>query len=186
MEALVYCPKCGKELTEKATFCDRCGQRLGESRSTPFFEDRISKRIEKTLDRHGPDYLDGIGFGVFLIAAAWTFLQFPLVFDDLLFWMRTWRNGLTMLPMVLIEPLVLFFIIMGSWGIIEGAIRITSGRIAKGIGNIVSGLGSLALAYLFRSYGNGIIAETAIIPSLVIIIGASVVLSSIFNSIIDR
>ena len=183
---MVYCPKCGKELPADAVFCDRCGQKMDEpvSSSEAQWGRRFEKRFERRFQRydHSPDYLDGVGFGVFLIAVAWVYLQFPWVWTEVMVWFRGWINGPTMLPVILAEPVVLFFLVMSGWGIFEGAVRIVSGRVMKGVGNIVSALGSLAIAYMTRLYGQGAINGADLLPFFIIIVGASVVLSAIVGS----
>lgn len=184
---MVYCPKCGKELPADAAFCDKCGQKMDEPVSP--FEGRWSRRFERRMKRRferfdrGPDYLDGVGFGVFLIAVAWVYLQFPWVWEEVTAWFRSWVNGPTMLPVILAEPIVLFFLVMGGWGLIEGALRVVSGRVMRGVGNVVGALGSLAIAYMVRLYGQGAISGADILPFFIMIIGASVVLSAVVGSI---
>lgn len=184
---MVYCPKCGKELPVDAVFCDRCGQKMDEpvSPSVPQWGRRFEARMERRFERfdHGPDYLDGVGFGVFLIAVAWVYLQFPWVWEELTVWFRGWVNGPTILPLILTEPIVLFFMVMGGWGLIEGALRLVSGRVMKGFGNVVGALGSLAIAYMIRLYGQGAISGADILPYFIMIIGATVVISAIFGTI---
>jgi hypothetical protein len=184
---MVYCPKCGKELSADAMFCDRCGKKMDEpvSSSEAQWGRRFENRFESRFQRydHGPDYLDGVGFGVFLIAVAWVYLKFPWIWMEVTAWFRGWVNGPTMLPVILAEPVVLFFIVMSGWGLIEGAVRIISGRVIKGVGNVVSALGGLAIAYMTRLYSQGVISGTDILPFFIIIVGASVVLSTIVSSI---
>ena len=185
---MIYCPKCGKELPDDATFCDRCGHKMGEPvPPTPPFEGRWERRWERRMDRmerldRGPDYLNGVGFGVFLIAIAWVYLQYPWVWDEIVAWFRTWTEGPTMLPLILAQPIFLFFVIMGAWGILEGGLRMASGRVMRGIGNIISALGNFAIAYMVLLYGQGSISGSALLPGFIIIIGASIVLNAIVNS----
>jgi hypothetical protein len=190
---MIYCPKCGKELPDNAIFCDRCGQKMSEPVSPtppPPFEGRWERRWERRMDRferkerldRGPDYLDGVGFGVFLIAIAWVYLQYPWVWDEIMAWLRTWATGPIMLPMILAQPIFLFFVVMGAWGILEGGLRMASGRVMRGLGNIVSALGSFAIAYMIQLYGQGSIIGSALLPGFIIIIGASILLSAILNS----
>jgi hypothetical protein len=188
---MIYCPQCGKELPDDAAFCDRCGHKMGEPVPPvpPFggrWEHRFERRMErlKRLDRwdRGPDYLDGVGFGVFLIAIAWVYLQYPWVWGEIVAWFRGWVNGPTILPVMLAEPLFLFFVIMGTWGILEGGLRMASGRAMRGVGNVVGALGSFAIAYMIQLYGQGAIGGDFLLPGFIIIIGASIVLSAIVNS----
>jgi hypothetical protein len=185
---MIYCPKCGKELPDDAAFCDRCGHKMGEPvPPTPPFEGRWERRWERRMDRmerldRGPDYLNGVGFGVFLIAIAWVYLQYPWVWDEIVAWFRTWTEGPTMLPLILAQPIFLFFVIMGAWGILEGGLRMASGRVMRGIGNIISALGNFAIAYMVLLYGQGSISGSALLPGFIIIIGASIVLNAIVNS----
>ena len=182
-----YCPKCGKELPVDAVFCDRCGQKMDESAS-PFagrWKHKYKRRSEQfEISDRGSDYLDGVGFGVFLIAIAWVYLQYPWVWSEIVVWFRGWVNGPTVLPLILTEPIFLFFVIMSTWGLVEGALRMVSGRVAKGLGNIVGAIGGFAVAYLVRLFGQGAISAAKLLPSFVIIIGASIVLSALVSSFV--
>jgi hypothetical protein len=181
----VYCPKCGKELPDDAAFCDRCGQKMGEpvtpsKRGESRWESRWETRMERRFDRFDRhDYLDGVGFGVFLIGVAWVYLQYPWVWSELTAWFRSWVNGPNTLPLILAEPIALFFTIMGGWGVVEGAIRMVSGRFAKGLGNIVGGAGGLAIAYMIRLYGQGVIRGGDLLPYFIMIMGATIILSAV-------
>jgi hypothetical protein len=182
---MVYCPKCGKELPVEAVYCDRCGQKIDEAASP--FEERLKRRYERRFEQferfdRGPDYLDGVGFGVFLIAIAWVYLQYPWVWEEIVAWFSGWVKGPTVLPLILTEPVFLFFVIMSTWGLVEGTLRIVSGRVSKGLGNMVGAISGFAVAYLIRLYGQGAIIGTNLIPCFIIIIGASIVLSAIVNS----
>ncbi len=186
MVDMVYCPKCGKALPGDAIFCDRCGQKMDESVS-PFerrWRPRYPGRLEwfERSDR-GSDYLDGVGFGVFLIAVAWVYLQYPWVWEEVVVWFRSWVNGPTLLPIILTEPIFLFFVITSAWGLFEGTLRMVSGRVAKGLGNVVGAIGGFTLAYIIRLYGQGMIVGANLLPSfIIIIIGASIVLSAVVGS----
>jgi hypothetical protein len=185
MADMVYCPKCGKALPGEAIFCDRCGQKMDEPVSP--FERRWRPRYLGRLERfersdRGSDYLDGVGFGIFLIAVAWVYLQYPWVWEEVVAWFRCWVNGPTLLPIILTEPIFLFFVITSAWGLFEGALRMVSGRVAKGLGNVVGAIGGFALAYIIRLYGQGMIVGANLLPSFIIIIGVSIVLSAVVGS----
>ena len=176
---MVVCPKCGEKLADDAVYCSNCGQKI-EGPVTPSPIPRVRVEVDRELRRRGPDYLDGVGFGVFLIAVAYMYLQFPWVFDEIIRWLRTWsRAGPTMLPVILVDPVALFFIIMGGWGIVEGALRIIAGRIKKGVGNIVGGIFGLSIAYVLYLYQDGSIQSSAILPILIILLGASIAVSAL-------
>jgi len=182
---MVYCAKCGKDLPDDATFCDKCGQRIDEPVApSERWERRWERRMDMHFERfdHGTDYLDGVGFGVFLIALAWLFLQYPWFWTEVTAWFHGWSNGPTMIPIILTEPVALFFTVMGGWSLVEGAIRIVSGRTMKGLMNVVGGLTGLAFAYMVRLYGQGAIAGSDILPYFIMIVGASVVLSAVLGS----
>lgn len=183
---MAFCAKCGKKLPADAVFCDRCGQKL-DAPAKPFegqWSRRFDRRMEMRFERfdRGPDYLDGVGFGVFLIDVAWVYLQYPGVWGEIITWLRSWVNGPTMLPIGLTEPIFLFFIIMSVWGLVEGFLRMVSGRVVKGIGNVVGALGGFAVAYIIMLYGQGTISGADLLPGFIIIIGAAIVLSAIVNS----
>lgn len=183
---MVYCPKCGKELPVDAVFCDKCGHKMGEpvQPSEELWSGRFERRVERRfeVENHGSDYLGGVGFGVFLIAIAWVYIQFPWVWTEITAWFRGWVNGPTMIPVILVEPVVLFFMVMSVWGLIEGSIRVISGRVMKGLMNIVGALSGLAIAYMINLYGQGAISSADILPFLIMIIGASVVLNAIIGA----
>jgi len=153
------------------------------------FEERWKHRYERRLEKfersdRGSDYLDGVGFGVFLIAIAWVYLQFPWVWEEVVVWFRSWVNGPTMLPLILTEPIFLFLVIMSAWGLVEGALRLMSGSVAKGLENVIGAIGGFAVAYLVRLFGQGAISGANLLPSFVIIIGASIVLSAVVSSFV--
>jgi hypothetical protein len=150
-----------------------------ERRWRPRYLGRL-ERFERS-DR-GSDYLDGVGFGIFLIAVAWVYLQYPWVWEEVVAWFRCWVNGPTLLPIILTEPIFLFFVITSAWGLFEGALRMVSGRVAKGLGNVVGAIGGFALAYIIRLYGQGMIVGANLLPSFIIIIGVSIVLSAVVGS----
>ncbi len=182
---MIYCPRCGEELPDDAAFCDRCGQKIGEPVGSPDgrWGGRHARRVERRLERADrADYLGGVGFGVFLIAVAWVYLQYPWVTTEFVAWFQRWVNGPTALPVILVEPIFLFFIIMGVWGLVEGGLRMISGRISRGLGNVVGALGSFAFAYLIRSYGQGLIDASGLLPAFIIIVGASIALSAVVSS----
>ena len=145
---------------------------------------RHERRVEMRMVRfdRGPDYLDSVGFGVFLIGVAWVYIQYPWVGEEIISWFRGWVNGPTMLPIILTEPIFLFLVIMAALGLVEGTLRMVSGRVAKGLGNIIGAIGGFAVAYLVRLYGQGMITSANLLPSFIIIIGASIVLSAVVSS----
>jgi hypothetical protein len=177
-----YCPKCGKGLPDDAAFCDRCGQKIGvpvaPSNRWEVRKDRMERRWERWGNR-GPDYLNGVGFGVFLIAVAWVYLQYPWVWGATMSWLRSWVNGPTTLPLLLAGPIALFLTVMGGWGLVEGALRMVSGRISRGVVNIIGGIGGLAIAYMMQLYGQGSISSRDLLPYFIIIFGATVILSAV-------
>jgi hypothetical protein len=110
------------------------------------------------------------------------YLQYPWGWEELVVWFRGWVNGPTMLPLILTEPIFLFFVIMSTWELVEGALRMVSGHVAKGLGNVVGAIGGFAVAYLIRLFGQGAISGASLLPGFIIIIGASIVLSTVVNS----
>jgi hypothetical protein len=183
---MIYCAKCGKGLPDDATFCDKCGQKVNEPVSP---SERWERRWERRMDGrfnisdYRKDYLDGVGFGVFLIAIAVLILQYPWFWTEVTAWFSSWTHGPNMIPVILAEPVALFFTVMGGWGLVEGALRIISGRTMKGLMNVVSGLTGLAFAYMVRLYGQGALASSDILPFFIIIVGASIVLSAVLGSL---
>jgi len=182
---MVYCPNCGSQQPDDAVYCDRCGHKMSEPANR--FDDRwwrYERRYERWERHHAPDYLDGVGFGVFLIAIAWVYLQYPWVWSEFVSWFQSWTNGPTMLPALLVQPIVLFFLIMGAWGLIEGGLRVVSGRFGRGIGNAVGGMFCFGIAYMVQLYGQGQLSGSSLLPGFIILIGAAIVVSAIVNTIV--
>ena len=174
---MVSCPRCGKELPEEAVYCDRCGQRLGGQTIGPAGEARGRWR------RREPDYMGGIGFGVFLIVVAWVFLQYPSVGQWFIDWLRGWGTyGPTALPIVLAEPASLFSLAFGGWQILSGFIRWgVGGRHSAAVSDVIGGIFGVSLGYALREYGAGVIAWGSMLPIFIILVGGSILLSALFS-----
>jgi hypothetical protein len=146
------------------------------------------RRFERRFERwersdHGPDYLEGVGFGVFLIAVASIYLQYPWVWTETSAWFRTWVNGPTAPPVILAEPIVLFFIIMGVWGLVKGGVYMVSGRVGRGLGDAVGALFNFGIAYMVRLYGQGAIAGSTLLPGFIMLCGAAIVVGAVSSSL---
>lgn len=174
---MVYCPRCGKELPEGAVYCDGCGQKLSSPTTGPAREARGEWR------RREPDYMGGVGFGVFLIIVAWVFLQYPVIGQWFIDWFKEWESsGPTALPVVLVEPVSLFFLAFGEWEILSGFIRWGVGnRLSAVVSDITGGLFGVALGYAFREYGADVIAWGSMLPIFIILVGGSILLSAFFS-----
>ena len=165
-----HCPRCGKELPDEAEYCTRCGEHVGLLGS------------ERRHRYASTSWLDGVGFGVFLIAAAWVIIQFPFFWGDLVAWAQTFSSGITMPPAVLVEPLAVFFTIEGWWGIGQGVIRgVSGGSPSQAVSDIVGGCLWLAFVYVLRGYAAGIISPSFIVPFFIIGIGVSVLVSGLVS-----
>lgn len=139
--------------------------------------------------RREPDYMGGVGFGVFLIIVAWVFLQYPAIGQWFIDWFKEWQSaGPTALPVVLVEPMSLFFLAFGGWEILSGFIRWgVGGRLSAAVSDVAGGLFGVALGYAFREYGAGVIAWGSMLPIFIILVGGSILLSAFFSlAIRDR
>jgi hypothetical protein len=176
---LVYCLKCGKELSLDAQYCDRCGHKVGDQLNT--LNIRVGRIYSNT------NWLDSVGFGIFLIAVAVVFLRYFWFFDELFRWLKTWElSGPTMLPTILIPPIFYFFILVGTWGILKGLIRISLGdRISKGLRDVVDGGFGLSVAMILRIYSIGRLSASNIFPTFLILFALMLIFSGIV-SIIDK
>jgi hypothetical protein len=83
---------------------------------------------------------------------------------------------------MLAEPIALFFLIMGVWGLVKGGVYMVSGRIGKGLGDAVGALFSFGIVYMLRLYGQGAIAASSLLPGFIILCGASIVVSAVAHS----
>ncbi|MCX6642397.1 MAG: hypothetical protein NTV15_03295 [Candidatus Bathyarchaeota archaeon] len=90
-----------------------------------------------------------------------------------------------MIPISIVEPVAVFLIIMGVWGIAKGVIRGSIGcNYVRAVNDIVSGCFNFALAYLLRRYAVGTVAPSFIMPAFVIFIGISMIASGLVTSLI--
>jgi len=174
---MVYCPKCGKELPGNVVYCDGCGQKISGPTTSP------AREAGGRWSRREPDYMGGVSFGVFLIVVAWVFLQYPAIWQWFIDWLKEWESsGPTALPLVLVEPVSLFFLAFGGWEIISGFIRWgTGGRLSAAVSDVVGGFFGVALGYAFREYGAGVIAWGSMLPIFIILVGGSILLSTLFS-----
>jgi uncharacterized RDD family membrane protein YckC len=66
------------------------------------------------------DFLEGIGFGVFLLVVATIAFNYPGIHRVLFSWVRGWgMSGLTPVPGELLPPLYWFYTAMGTWSVIS-------------------------------------------------------------------
>ncbi|MCJ7573597.1 hypothetical protein MUO93_04960, partial [Candidatus Bathyarchaeota archaeon] len=102
-------------------------------------------------------------------------------------WFKEWESsGPTALPVVLVEPVSLFFLAFGGWEIISGLIKWgVGGRLSAAVSDVVGGLVGMVLGYAFREYGAGVIAWRSMLPIFIILVGGSI-LSSAFFSLATR
>jgi len=177
---LVYCPKCGKEQPPDTQYCDRCGQKINEP------VNRV--RIDLFRDYSKTEWLDGVGFGVFLIVVASVLLRYSWFFDEFSSWLKTWQyTGPTMIPPNLIPPIFYFFVLMGAWGILEGLIRISLGaKLSRGLRNMVGGGFSIGVAFILRTYSLGRLSHSNIFPAFIILFALMIIISGIVTGIDNR
>ena len=177
---MVYCPKCGKELSSDIKYCDRCGHKISE----PF--NRVDINIIREYAKN--DWLDGVGFGIFILVVASVFLRYSWFLEEFSLWLKTWEfTGPTMVPPILIPPIFYFFILMGAWGILEGIIRIfLNGRLSKGLRDMIGGGFSLGIALILRTYAIGRLSASNILPAFLIVFALIIVVSGIVSGMDNK
>ena len=174
---MVYCRKCGETLPEDAAYCRRCGERVV-----------LEPRKEHVFNRNlRTAWIDGLGFGVFLLTVAWMILEYPFFWGEFVSWLMSLLGGITMIPVSIVEPAAVFLTIMGGWGIVKGVTRgFIGGSYGQAVIDIVSGCLNFFLADLLRRYAVGTVAPSFIIPAFVIFIGLSIIASGLVTGWIDR
>ena len=125
------------------------------------------------------DFLEGVGFGVFLLVVATIALNYPGVHRVLFDWVRSWGvSGLTPVPGQLLPPLYWFFTAMGTWSLISAVIRYYSGwnswRAAQ---DVVGGVFNFFMVYLIQRYGTAAFTWRILFPAFLVFVGAQVVIS---------
>jgi len=110
-----YCPSCGREVPESATFCPQCGAALREPwRSEIGFNWLMSDwRVQRHwLERFAAYVIDYILVGFFTMF-LFMVLTFPFLLTD--FW--GWWSNIVRLPSILDFIYLLYFTLMeGSYG----------------------------------------------------------------------
>ena len=140
----------------------------------------MERRMDRRFEGQPPRLPGRRGFGA-SYRGAWVYLQYPWVWSEFTAWFRSWVNGPTMLPLILAEPIALFFTIMGGWGIVEGAIRTLSGTLHERLGNIVGGAGGLPIAYMIGSMGKARYGVATCSTYFIMIMGATIILSAVIG-----
>ncbi len=125
------------------------------------------------------DFLEGIGFGVFLLVVATIAMNYPGIHRVLFSWVRGWgESGLTPVPGELLPALYWFFTAMGTWSVISAVIRYYSGwnswRAAQ---DLVGGVFNFFMVYLIQRYGTAAFTWNILFPAFLVFVGAQIVIS---------
>jgi len=125
------------------------------------------------------DFLEGVGFGVFLLVVATIALNYPGIHRVLFDWVRSWGVfGLTPVPGQLMPPLYWFFTAMGTWSLISAVIRYYSGWNSwRATQDLVGGVFNFFLVYLIQRYGTAAFTWRILFPAVLVFVGAQVVIS---------
>ncbi len=125
------------------------------------------------------DFLEGIGFGVFLLVVATIALNYPGIHRVLFSWVRGWGvSGLTSVPGQLLPPLYWFFTAMGTWSLISAVIRYYSGWNSwRATQDLVGGVFNFFMVYLIQRYGASAFTWNILFPTFLVFVGAQIVIS---------
>jgi uncharacterized RDD family membrane protein YckC len=134
------------------------------------------------------DFLEGIGFGVFLLVVATIAFNYPGIHRVLFNWVRGWgMSGLTPVPGELLPPLYWFFTAMGTWSVISAVIRYYSGwnswRAAQ---DLVGGVFNFFMVYMIQRYGTAAFTWNVLFPAFLVFVGAQIVISVFIYSSMRR
>ena len=148
------------------------------ARPVPRPEPKVKLAIQRPKEREDP--LGWVNVGVTVIIIASVFILHPDIFPEIITWIEGWREiGPTMIPNMLMEPLIWFFSILGVWSLTMAVIRIASGiHIRKSVSDAFGGVFLLTVAFLFREYNARLMPLTVLLPVLVIAFGVFVLVSS--------
>jgi len=129
-------------------------------------------------------WLDSAGFGIFLLASAWILLKYPFFWNSFTAWLSSLPRGWVAPPLIIIEPIAVFFVIMGVWSIAEGIIRgLAGGSARQSVSNIVGGCFNFVIAYILRGYEAGSVSLNVVIPTIIIFFGVSLIISGIVSGL---
>ncbi len=125
------------------------------------------------------DALEGVGFGVFLLAVATIALNHPGIHHVLFDWVRSWStSGLTPVPGQLLPPLYWFFTAMGIWSLISAVIRYYSGWNSwRATHDVVGGVFNFFIVYLIQRFGTAAFTWRILFSAFLVFVGAQVVIS---------
>lgn len=132
------------------------------------------------------DPLDRAGFGALLIILSSVLLLYPETPSELLFWLYSWRDGPAMLPRSITWPLISLLTLVGIWNLLKAGVRLWMGINPKrGVMESLNGSFLLVVAFLLREYAERLMPITALIPSIIMVIGCIIIIRSTVLSILE-
>ena len=138
--------------------------------------------------RRESDPLGLVSFGGLLIVAAIVIINFPNVLSDIVVWFRSWEvGGPKMITLNLIWPLIWFLAGNGiSYLVLSGVRAVTWIGHRKIVSDAFGGVYLILASFIFREYAAGLIPLTILLPSLIIALGAMILIGSIVSYIVNR
>jgi hypothetical protein len=124
--------------------------------------------------------LSAVSFGVFLVIIAVTWIYHPRILSEIIAYFRSFeRIGHPVPPPpILIKPVVFFVYLLGAWLLVLAGIRAVAHT--RGVTNDVSaGAFFIFCGYLLGLYMQGAITIGTLLPSIIILVGAIIVINGI-------
>lgn len=132
------------------------------------------------------DLLEKVRFGVLLIILASTLILFPETPSELLLWLNSWRVGPAILPRTIICPLIYLLTLTGIWNFLKAGLRLwTKINPQRGVMDSINGILILVVTFLLREYSERLIPITALIPSIIICLGLTIIIRSAASYILE-
>lgn len=132
------------------------------------------------------DLLEKVRFGVLLIILASTLILFPETPSELLLWLNSWRVGPAILPRTIICPLIYLLTLTGIWNFLKAGLRLWAKiNPQRGVMDSINGILILVVTFLLREYSERLIPITALIPSIIICLGLTIIIRSAASYILE-
>lgn len=132
------------------------------------------------------DLLEKVRFGVLLIILASTLILFPETPSELLLWLNSWRVGPAILPRTIICPLIYLLTLTGIWNFLKAGLRLWAKiNPQRGVMDSINGILILVVTFLLREYSERLIPITALVPSIIICLGLTIIIRSAASYILE-